>query len=354
MAKFIALYLPQYYPTPENDEWWGKGFTDWRSVNMARPLFKGHVQPKYPLDLGYYDLRVPETRKQQADLAKEYGIDAFCYWHYWFSGKEMLDIPFKQVVDSGEPDFPFCLGWANHKWMKKDWNPGGKNHLLIDIEYPGYEDDKAHFYSLLSAFKDNRYFRHDGKLVFIIYDALTSDYIKIFMQNWRSLARKEGIGDFFFITRDAYSKNKEYDLRLGFDAVYNDNIFGVLHQESKVKKGIRYLKGKLFHKPIVINYRDAYKYMIGEEEAKEEVIPSIVPNWDHSPRSGFGNPIFVNSRPEYFEQLVRNACELVKNKYNDLIIVKSWNEWGEGNYLEPDMEYGRGMLEALKRGRGIL
>lgn len=352
MSKFIALYLPQYYPTKENNEWWGAGFTDWRTVNMAKPLFHGHVQPKVPLDLGYYDLRVPETREQQADLAKEYGIDAFCYWHYWFGeGKRLLNRPFDEVVESGSPDFPFCLGWANHSWYKKAWGGKGKDELLMEQKYLDKDDDTKHFLSLLTAFKDKRYLRHNDKLVFFIYMPLADEHIKEFIVTWRELAGKYGLNDFFFIGKDQYSRNKRNILELGFDAVYNDNIFGILHKESKLKKGFRLIMRKLLNRPMVFDYGEATKYMLTEDELKEDVVPSIAPNWDHSPRSGTKNAIFINAKPKYFEQLVKKVETIVKDKNNDLVLVKSWNEWGEGNYLEPDYQYGRGMLEALKYGR---
>ena len=172
-AHVIAFYLPQYHPVPENDEWWGKGFTEWTNVAKAKPMFYGHYQPIIPADLRFYDLRLPEVREEQARLAKEAGIDAFCYWHYWFgNGKQLLERPFNEVVASGKPDFPFCLAWANHSWMKKNWNNAISRFcqdLLIEQEYPGIEDIKAHFYAILPALKDPRYYRIDGKLAFLIY-----------------------------------------------------------------------------------------------------------------------------------------------------------------------------------------
>lgn len=352
MSKIIAFYLPQYHPTKENNEWWGPGFTDWRSVNAAKPLFKGHVQPKLPADLGYYDLRLEETRIQQGDMAQEYGVDAFCYWHYWFGeGKRLLNYPFDEVVKSGKPSISFCLGWANHSWYKKAWGGKGKDQLLIEQKYPGEEDYVLHFNTMLPAFKDKRYLRHDGKLVFFVYVPLANPQMKVFIQTWRRMAKENGLNDFFFIGKDSYSTQKEQILSYGFDAIYNDNIFGVLHRESLVSKAIRYLKMKLFKMPMVFEYKEAIKYMLTKEEESEDVVPSIVPNWDHSPRSGATQPIFVNTKPKYFKQLVSNACAIANSKNNDLIIIKSWNEWGEGNYLEPDMQYGRGMLEALKEGK---
>lgn len=353
MAKIIAFYLPQFHPTPENDEWWGAGFTDWRSVNTAKPLFKGHVQPKVPADLGYYDLRLEETRIKQAELAEQYGVDAFCYWHYWFgNGRRLLNFPFDEVVRTGKPSFPFCLGWANHSWYKKTWSSQGKDKLLIEQTYPGIKDYELHFYTMLPAFKDKRYIRHNGKLVFIVFEVLKNPKdLSEFIRTWRRLAKENGINDFYFIGKDSYSKNKEYILDLGFDAIYNDNIFGILHKESLFSKAIRYIKKEYFKMPMVFQYKDAIEYMLTDEEKDENVIPTIVPNWDHSPRSGASHAIFTNSKPKYFQQLVSDACDIANNKDNDLIIIKSWNEWGEGNYLEPDMQYGRGILQALKAGK---
>lgn len=352
MSKFIALYLPQYYPTPENDEWWGKGFTDWRTVASAKPLFRGHIQPKIPGDLGFYDLRVPETRMQQAKLARENGIDGFCYWHYWFGeGKQLLTKPLEEVLESKEPDFPFCLGWANHSWYKKEWGGKGKDKLLIEQKYLGEDDDRLHFEKMLPYFKDKRYIRHDGKLLFFVYVPLADEHIKQFIELWRKLALENGLNDFFFVGKDSYSRNKDKILSYGFDAVYNDNIFGILHKESKFQKAWRYLLKSILKYPMIFKYKDAIKYMLTEEERKEDVIPTIVPNWDHSPRSGASNAIFVDSKPIYFERLVRKVCDIIKNKHNDIVLVKSWNEWAEGNYLEPDLQYGDGMLKALKKGR---
>lgn len=354
MSKYIAFYLPQYYPTKENNEWWGAGFTDWRSVNTAKPLFKGHVQPKVPKDLGYYDLRVSETREAQASLARDHGIDAFCYWHYWFGeGKRLLERPFNEVVESGKPDFPFCLGWANHSWYNKSWGGKGKDKLLIEQKYLGESDNVSHFYALLDAFKDKRYLRHNGKLVFLIWAPLADETIVNFMLKWRKLAAQNELNDFFFIGRAPYNKDKEKLLDIGFDAVYVDRFLGIYQNESKIIKAIRLFKSKLFNIPMVYKYKDAIKYMLTDEERNEDVCPVIVPNWDHSPRSKGAHPIFVDTEPKYFQKLVEQAEEIVDGKKNDIVIVKSWNEWGEGNYLEPDMQYGKGMLEALKLGRKL-
>ena len=196
MARFIAFYLPQFHPTPENDEWWGKGFTEWKNVVKARPLFRGHEQPKIPSDLGFYDLRVPEVREEQARLAKEAGIEAFCYWHYWFgNGKRLLERPFNEVLESGKPDFPFCLAWANHSWYKKLWDPNApkKDILLAEQTYPGVEDYVNHFKTLLPAFKDKRYLKVDGKLFFVLYSINDFKDVSLFINTWRTLAKENGL-----------------------------------------------------------------------------------------------------------------------------------------------------------------
>ena len=156
-TRIIALYLPQFHPIPENDKWWGPGFTEWTNVAKAKPLFKGHVQPKIPADLGFYDLRLPEVGQQQADLAHEAGIEGFCYYHYWFGGKQLLERPFNEVLASGKPDFPFCLCWANHSWSNKTWNRKSNmqsNSMLIEQTYPGYDDDYNHFMNVLPLFAE--------------------------------------------------------------------------------------------------------------------------------------------------------------------------------------------------------
>ncbi|MBR1455274.1 MAG: glycoside hydrolase family 99-like domain-containing protein, partial [Lachnospiraceae bacterium] len=193
-ARVIAFYLPQFHPTPENDKFWGKGFTEWTNVAKAKPLFKGHHQPHIPADLGFYDLRMPEVRDAQAKLARDAGIEGFCYWHYWFgNGKQFLQKIFDEVVESGKPDFPFCVGWANHSWNNKNWvnTPTfSKDYYIAEQTYPGAEDNEKHFYSLLKAFKDPRYIKVDGKLLFYIFAPLKFPNVSAFISQWNELAKK--------------------------------------------------------------------------------------------------------------------------------------------------------------------
>ena len=357
-AKVIALFLPQFHPTPDNDKWWGEGFTEWTNVAKAKKLYPGHYQPRIPSSLGFYDLRLPEVREKQAELAKRAGVSAFCYYHYWFgNGKEELERPFKEVVSSGRPDFPFCLCWANESWYSKMWNYDGgvERKLLVEQTYPGYEDNKRHFYALLDAFKDERYLRIKGRLVFMIYKPLGDQNVSEFMTQWNDLAYENGLGGFHFIGHCQNPKSYcdiSNILDKGFDAVNvlrldnwargKDNVF---------RKGINYLVHYLLNRPYVNDYVKNLQNFVGEEDKMTKVYPSLVPNWDHTPRSGRGGYLFENSSPASFEKLCRIVYEEIKDKPDEdrVIFLKSWNEWGEGNYMEPDMRYGFGYIDALKR-----
>ena len=351
MARFIAFYLPQFHPTPENDEWWGPGFTEWTNVARAKKLYRGHYQPKIPRDLGYYDLRLPESREAQAELAKEYGVEGFCYWHYWFgNGKRLLQRPFDEVVASGKPDFPFCLAWANHSWAKKQFDKNGTQKILMEQTYPGEDDFVNHFNTMLPAFKDKRYIKVDGKLLFIVYNPLDSPLLKRFIEIWQDLAKKNGLEGFYFVGKTDKGRLRKEILDFGYDATYNDAILNVHHHQNLIYKVFLELRARVLHYPKIFKYKDAIKYMLCDEERADNAIPVIAPNWDHTPRSGANGILLEDCNPKYFKNLVRNAINLVKDKPVDkqIVIIKAWNEWGEGNYMEPDLKYGRGMLEALK------
>ena len=212
-ARVIAFYLPQFHPIPENDKWWGKGFTEWTNVAKAKPLFRGHDQPRIPADLGFYDLRMPEVREMQAELACEAGIEGFCYWHYWFgNGRMLLERPFREVLDSGKPKFPFCLGWANHSWSTKTWidkKGAVGNAVIAEQTYPGVDDYRMHFDYLLPAFKDRRYIKVDGKPIFVIFAPLDIPDVSSFISLWRRLAQEAGLNGIHFV---------------GIVTIYNVNI----------------------------------------------------------------------------------------------------------------------------------
>ena len=378
-ARLIAFYLPQFHPIPENDEWWGKGFTEWTNVAKARPLFPGHYQPHTPADLGFYDLRVPETRQAQADLARQAGIEGFCYWHYWFAGKRLLERPFNEVLSSGEPDFPFCLGWANQTWSGI-WH-GAPKRILIEQTYPGPEDHEKHFYANLPAFQDPRYIRVDGKPLFLIYSPQELPKAEAFFEQWRKLALKNGLPGIHFVAHLLQSRPDYHPEQLGFDAITVCN-------PSRIRWGTRFdvalarhnqvannghkraglwlkflataeaykekVRGKyhqlLGYPSSVYDYEDAMLFFQQADSPCRTVYPSVIPNWDNSPRSGGRATILKNSSPELFRrhlrEALRQAAALPAGR--QIVFVKSWNEWAEGNYLEPDLQFGHQYLDVVR------
>lgn len=377
-VRIIALYLPQFHPIPENDLWWGPGFTEWINVVRAKPLFRGHRQPRIPADLGFYDLRLPETREQQARLAREAGIEGFCYYHYWFGGgKQLLERPFNEVVASGKPDFPFCICWANHTWSNKTWRRTSalqRDGLMVEQTYPGREDDTAHFLSLLDAFRDRRYMTVDGKLLFTIYDPLGFPHVGDFIELWQRLAAEHGLPGFYFvgmtpstlsfkITPDGKRQPAMPNLRSsaeiynhvlsqGFDAV---NSFGKRRGEMLYEGKVKNIAKAVMRRMGLPAGSQCYDYertvanFFAPEDAWENVFPTILPQWDRSPRVASADGVYVNVTPEKFGRHIRRAMDIVSRKEDEhrIIYLKSWNEWGEGNYVEPDEEFGHGLLDAL-------
>ncbi|WP_443938127.1 glycosyltransferase WbsX family protein [Pedobacter sp. MW01-1-1] len=361
--RAIAFYLPQFHPIPENDEWWGKGFTEWTNVTKARPLFKGHQQPNLPADLGFYDLRVPETRAQQAALAKEHGIEGFCYWHYWFgNGKKIIERPFNEVLESGNPDFPFCLGWANETWTGI-WH-GNPKKILIEQTYLGAEDYTNHFNYLLKAFTDPRYICVDGKPLFVINAPENIPNILQFTDLFRNLAIKNGLKGLYIVANSGYENWNP--IENGCDAanlVLHGNLYRGIPNQQKTLYGtyknqlIKYktltrLYRFLKKRPVQIyDYKKVFDFFITKKKLNYPNYPCVIPNWDNSPRSGINSMIFKNSTPEYFEEHLKQAILLVKDNEvgKKIVFIKSWNEWAEGNYLEPDRKFGMKYLEVLKK-----
>lgn len=350
MVKSIAFYLPQFHPVPENNVWWGRGFTEWHNVVRARKLFPKHRQPHLPADLGFYDLRLAETREAQAHLAREAGIDAFCYWHYWFgNGKRLLERPFDEVVASGNPDFPFCLAWANHSWYAKTWSKKGKDKLLIEQCYPGEKDYIDHFNALLPAFKDSRYVKIDNKPVFAVFKPLHVKDARLFIDTWNRLAQENGLSGIYFIGQGASSQVNEI-LSVGFNAVNHEKINEIHARQSWFKRLSLQFKIRVLRTPRIYDYREAMHAMIDDVDRYNNVYPTICPNYDHTPRSGRRGIVYTHANPGTFKTHVKEIFSLIKDKpdENQIVFIKSWNEWGEGNYMEPDMEFGDGYIKAYK------
>lgn len=357
-ARVIAMYLPQYHPIPLNDEWWGPGFTEWTNVASAKPLYRGHIQPRIPADLGFYDLRLPEIREAQAKLAKDAGIEGFMYWHYWFGkGKRLLERPFDEVLKSGKPDYPFCLGWANHSWSRKTWtakNGGNAGTMAVEQTYVA-EEYADHFYDVLPAFKDPRYIKVDGKPFFLIYNVLDMPDPKCFMDCWQKLAKENGLPGIHFVGNimgHEAENRKDEVIHSGVDATVLSNLF---YGETKVGKGIGMYWQKIAARILKLGpERYAYKKFIkcvhNDYEKKDEIYPMVYPQLDRTPRAGKEAVILTGSTPELFGKYMSDTLEIVKDKpfENRFIVINAWNEWGEGMYLEPDLKFGHGYLDALK------
>ena len=357
--QVLAFYLPQYYPIPENDEWFGRGFTEWTNVGKARPLFRGHYQPLVPADLGYYDLRLPEVRAQQAELAKKAGVAAFCYYHYWFGGgRQLLDMPLREVTRLGEPDFPFCICWANHTWYNKTWNSERSVLDMIPImpqTYPGPDDWDAHFYSLIDTFRDRRYYRIDGRLVWVFYHVADIPDAEQMMDRWNSLAEKEGLGGFYYMSYvdDVQDLNNPAH-RLCKDVVLStkENITSV-GRTTQMRKLARFLQqffAQLLHIPLgVYRYSRVRSKLLDSRFADEDIVPVLYPNWDNTARRKMGAMVLHEATPEQFYLHCKEVFSLMRGKKNRVVFLKSWNEWGEGNYMEPCLRYGHGYINALRR-----
>ncbi|NMM13773.1 MAG: lipopolysaccharide biosynthesis protein [Rhodoferax sp.] len=351
-ARIIAFYLPQFHPTLENNQWWGNGFSEWTNVASAKSLYKGHEQPVIPADLGFYDLRLPETRVAQAEMAADNGVAGFCYWHYWFDGRRMLERPFNEVLKSGSPDFPFCLGWANHSWngIWKD----EPHRRLIDQTYPGDADDRAHFDYLLNAFRDHRYMTVDGKPILVIFKPTDMPDAKIRFDLWRELALKAGLKGLHIIGINMLDFKDA--AALGLDAItlstlaVTNTANPVLNEAARIVWGIRRRLG--MGGPRIVDYSEAIKHLVPDLNQFDcEAYPCVYPNWDNTPRKGRKGLVLANSTPALFEEHLRNAVHALGDRTDEhkIIFVKSWNEWAEGNHLEPDTKWGMKYLQALKR-----
>lgn len=352
--RVVAFYLPQFYPIPENDRWWGPGYTEWTAVTRARPLFPGHRQPRFPTELGYYDLRVPETRSAQAELARDHGIEGFCYWHYWLGHrKRLLERPFDEVLSSREPDFPFCLAWANHDWYDKS-SRGWK--LLVQQQYPGVRDEADHFHAVEAAFHDPRYITIDGRPVFLIFQPDMIPDPKRFTDHWRQLAERSGLPGLFFIGR---SRDSDLDMgRHGLDALQpgqrlpfakRARLKGQRANPEFILSAANHWASRRLGTVEVQSYRRWARFLPHLNDTGYS-FPVVYSNWDSTPRWGRLGSVMVGDTPDAFREQLSHAFGLVADRSDDhrLVFVKSWNEWAEGNYLEPDLHSGRSLLEALR------
>ncbi|RMI03328.1 glycosyltransferase WbsX family protein [Cellulomonas triticagri] len=348
-ARAIAFYLPQYHPVPENDAWWGPGFTEWTNTVRGRPLFPGHRQPHLPADLGFYDLRVPEVRAAQGDLARAHGIEAFCYWHYWFGGgRQLLERPFAEVLASGAPDTGFCLAWANETWSGT-WH-GAPNRVLVEQTYPGPEDDRAHVQALLPAFHDPRYLRVDDRPVLVVHKPAELPDPAAFVDRWQALARAGGLPGLYLVAEIS----DWFDWGEGFPDAEAAGFDAGIQMRMPVRFGRREfwrrrIARRLSRGPERYPVRADYMAHLGLRPTRQ---PCVIANWDNTPRSGRRGFVLTGTGPRVLRRHVADATALLADRpaQERLLWLKSWNEWAEGNYLEPDQEHGTAWLEAVRDG----
>lgn len=371
-VKIIPFYLPQFHTIPENDQWWGKGFTEWTNVKKAKPLFDGHVQPKVPLDQNYYNLLDDEVKIWQANLAKKYGIFGFCYYHYWFKdGKKLLEKPAEQMLANKKVDLPFCFCWANENWSK-NWD-GGNREVIIRQNYGGINDWEKHFQYLLQFFRDERYITVDGKPLFIIYKPEQIIDVQQMIMYFRKRVVKEGFPGlccaFQFPTyySDMYYRDDIFDYRIGFEPVYSRNVERLLSGGTARKVQIirrflgenalsafRKLKGNNGgsdwgkSQSLAMYFYDETWEKILNNEWKEEFLPGAFVDWDNTPRNKHG-VMYEGFSVEKFELYMKRLVNRANKEKKPVIFINAWNEWGEGAFLEPDEKYGYQKLEAIKK-----
>ncbi|MEY2460163.1 MAG: hypothetical protein QOG30_1993 [Acidimicrobiaceae bacterium] len=352
-ARVVAFHLPQFYPTPENDEWWGRGFTEWTNVASARPLFRGHDQPRIPTELGFYDLRNPEALAAQTALATEHGIEGFCFWHYWLGGRRLLDRPVRELLASGEPRAPFCLAWANQPWTRT-WL--GSGETLMDQLY-SIDDDVEHGRWLAETFADPRYLRVDGRPLFGVYrPGDLPDPLRT-CDTWREICSKAGVGEPFLVAINAFAAHVDQRDN-GFDAILDflPALSRLPHTEpggrpplGRIRRNLRL--GVLDPRLMVFDDAEARRLMDRRAKWSHPSIPSVLVGWDNTPRRGRRALVVVNSTAQALGRSLDRAIASVQEQAAEhrLVFINAWNEWAEGNYLEPDLTHGRSKLEAVAR-----
>lgn len=371
--KVIALYLPQYHDIPENDQWWGKGFTEWVNVKKATPLYEGHYQPHIPLNSNYYNLIDDDVKIWQANLAKKYGVYGFCYYHYWFNGKMLLEQPMEQMLKNKKVDLPFCVCWANEPWTRA-WV--GETETLIAQQYGREKEWKEHFDYLLPFFKDNRYIKEDNKPLFVIYRPEVIGVLKEMLDYWNELAINNGFDGmkyaFQTLSMDvAKNPNKamfDYDIEFqptyAYQDLYADKYVTLRKIKGKVSRfceknfGVNPLR--FFNKKLKISatgvgtlskvdYDEAWKAILDKKVEDDTRIPGAFVEWDNTSRHGDRGRVYDGATPRKFQKYMSALIKKAKNEYHkDYIFINAWNEWAEGAHLEPDEKNKYGYLEALK------
>ena len=350
--KTIAFYLPQFHTIPENDRWWGKGFTEWVNVKNSKPQFKGHMQPEVPYGGLYYNLLDNDVQIKQAKLAKQYGIYGFCYYHYWFEGKLLLEKPMENMLQNTDIDIPFCICWANETWART-WD-GNEKDILIS---QNYNEDlsawKKHFDYLLPFFCDQRYIKKDNKPMMIIYKPQLIKNGKEMLFYWNKLAQKAGFSGLYL----GYQHHSAFDFDLadyGFDFGIEFEPFYTVHEcqkkNIKLEPLLRKIKKKILKTPTIYDYDFIWNQIIKRNPDNRLHCPGAFTSWDNTPRRGRNSIVFWKSSPQKYFRYLMQRIENAKKLYDsDFLFINAWNEWAEGAHLEPDEYNGFGYLEATKK-----
>ena len=362
--RLIAYHLPQFHPIPENNEWWGNGFTEWTNVRKSRPLYRGHHQPSVPLDDNYYNLTYARAREAQAALAKRFGIDGFCYYHYWFKGKKLLERPCEAILESGEPDFPFCFSWANETWTRR-WD-GGSHDVLIRQEYGEEPDWKQPFDYLLPYFRDPRYITHEGKPVFLVYIPGYFPEVTRWVGCWQKWARANGLPGIHFVKTLTAQDHQVGDAGFSGFASFEPWLTVWRRRGRRLDQHIG-LRKKLLHArkslrlcphttPFVFGYEEIWERMLHRRYVPGEYRGAFVA-WDNSPRMGLNAKIVAGSTPRKFGQFLGHQIAASVREKTPFLFINAWNEWAEGAYLEPDQRHGYDYLEqvqaAIESGKSL-
>ena len=342
-VRAIAMYLPQFHRIPENDKWWGEGFTEWTNVRRAKPQFWEHYQPHIPhSDIGYYDLSDESVLEKQAKMARQFGIHGFCFYYYWFNGKRLLQMPADRLLATGKPDFPFCFCWANENWTRC-WD-GMENEILI-AQGHSKDNDERFILELLPAFQDHRYIRVNGRPFLVVYrPMLMADPCRTFL-HWRNICRFEGIGEIYLAGTTAFELPDPASI--GLDAAVelppmNSDAPLLGREELPAFAGFT---GRIY------DYRKMVDAALRRPSPKSTLLRGVTPSWDNTPRRQNESSIVVNGNPEiYCQWLCRviNQTRQLENADERLVFINAWNEWAEGAHLEPDERYGFAWLNATR------
>jgi lipopolysaccharide biosynthesis protein len=354
--KVLAFLLPQFHCIPENDAWWGQGFTEWTNVKRAVPLFRGHDQPRVPVSSNYYNLLDPATQAWQAALARSHGIHGFCYYHYWFNGKLLLEKPLQQMLATKAPDFPFCLAWANEPWTRT-WD-GGDSHVLMHQTYGGPEEWAQHFQYLLRAFQDPRYIRVNDKPVFLIYRTPSIVDCGPMLDVWQRLARQNGLPGLHMVSMLTYFEKDPrtilFDALVEFEPMHTVAHPSFMAQKkeqiaSRLSKLQQQLSGQASRAKQSRDYGTLWRDM-SRRPLPLNHYPGAFVDWDNSPRKGDNKSLVLrNVSIEKFETGFAAQYAKAQKNGSAFLFVNAWNEWAEGCYLEPDTVRGMAYLEAIQR-----